>query len=155
MKTVEIHTDGACHGNNQTKESRIGGYGIVFILGEQEKELKGHLLDVTNNQAELQAAIIALNALKVKCKVNLYSDSQYVVKGYMEWLKGWKKRGWKSSTGEPVKNKEYWILLDEASSKHDVTFIWEKGHAGNVYNERCDELALAAILEYKNSIKIS
>lgn len=153
MKTVEIHTDGACHGNNQTKSARIGGYGIIFILGEQEKELKGHLLDVTNNQAELQAAIIALDTLKVKCKVNLYSDSQYVVKGFMEWLSGWKKRNWKSSTGEPVKNKEYWLLLDEAASKHEVTFIWEKGHSGNIYNERADRLALKAIEEYKESLQ--
>lgn len=149
MKTVQIYCDGACEGNHDKKGSRIGGYGIVIKLGDKQKEFKGHALETTNNQMELEAAITALTLLKEPCNIELHTDSNYVVRGMTEWMIGWKRRNWKSSTGETIKNKEHWQRLDEISTKHTVSFNWVKGHNGHPENERADELAQQAIDEYK------
>lgn len=139
-KTVTIYTDGACSGNPGP-----GGWGAVLIYGEHEKELCGGEADTTNNRMELMAAIEALNSLKERCSVALYTDSQYVKGGITEWISGWKKRGWKTAAKKPVKNQDLWQALDEAVSKHDVSWHWVKGHAGDKMNERADALARKGI----------
>ena len=144
MKRVEIWTDGACSGNPGP-----GGWGAVLRFGDIEKELFGGAQDTTNNQMELTAAIEALNALKFGCQVALTTDSQYVKGGITGWIHGWKKNGWKTAAKKPVKNEELWKALDEAVSKHDVTWHWIKGHAGHAENERADELARRGMEDYK------
>ena len=133
---VVIHTDGACSGNPGP-----GGWGAVLHAGANEKELWGGELATTNNRMELMAAIQALEALKKPCKVELFTDSQYVQKGIHEWIHSWKRRGWKTADNKPVKNDDLWRRLDEARSRHDVSWRWVKGHAGHELNERADELA--------------
>ena len=144
MKRVEIWTDGACSGNPGP-----GGWGAVLRFGDIEKELFGGAQDTTNNQMELTAAIEALKALKFGCQVALTTDSQYVKGGITGWVHGWKKNGWKTAAKKPVKNEELWKALDEAVSKHDVTWHWIKGHAGHAENERADELARRGMEDYK------
>jgi len=136
LKQVIIYTDGACKGN-----PGIGGWGALLTYNGVEKELYGGQANTTNNQMELTAAIEALKALKSKCKVDLYTDSEYLRKGITEWIKGWKKRGWKSSNGSSVKNKELWLALEEAAKQHEVNWHWVKGHSGHPGNERADALA--------------
>ena len=136
MKQVEIHTDGACIGNPGP-----GGWGALLRHGSTERELSGGEPDTTNNRMELMAAIAALEALSAPCDVVLHTDSQYVQKGISEWLPNWIRRGWKTAAGDPVKNKDLWQRLSEASARHKVTWRWVKGHAGNVDNERVDRLA--------------
>ena len=136
MKQVEIHTDGACIGNPGP-----GGWGALLRHGSTERELSGGEPDTTNNRMELMAAIAALEALSAPCDVVLHTDSQYVQKGISEWLPNWIRRGWKTAAGDPVKNKDLWQQLSEASARHKVTWRWVKGHAGNVDNERVDRLA--------------
>ena len=131
-----IFTDGACSGNPGP-----GGWGAILISGENRKEICGGEPGTTNNRMELMAAIQALEALKKPCKVELHTDSQYVQKGIHEWIHSWKRRGWKTADGKPVKNDDLWRRLDEARSRHDVTWRWVKGHAGHELNERADELA--------------
>ena len=133
---VMIFTDGACSGNPGP-----GGWGAVLIHGATEKELSGGELATTNNRMELMAAIQALEALKKPCRVELHTDSKYVQQGIGEWIHGWKRRGWKTADGKPVKNDDLWRRLDEARSRHDVTWRWVKGHAGHELNERADALA--------------
>ena len=133
---VLIYTDGACRGNPGP-----GGWGAVLISGEHEREICGGELATTNNRMELTAACEALEALKKPCKVELHTDSQYVMKGITEWVRGWKLRGWKTAAKEPVKNEDLWRRLDEARARHDVDWRWVKGHAGHELNERADELA--------------
>lgn len=133
---VVIYTDGACSGNPGP-----GGWGAVMISGEHIKEICGGEPDSTNNRMELMAAIQALEALKKPCKVELHTDSTYVMKGISEWIHGWKKRGWKTADNKPVKNDDLWRRLDSARSRHDVTWKWVKGHAGHELNERADGLA--------------
>ena len=133
---VLIFTDGACSGNPGP-----GGWGAILIHGEREKEISGGEAETTNNRMELMAAIQALEALKKPCKVELHTDSQYVQKGIGEWIHGWKRRGWKTADGKPVKNDDLWRRLDEARSHHDVHWRWVKGHAGHELNERADALA--------------
>lgn len=132
---VTIYTDGACSGNPGP-----GGWGAVLIYGEYEKELSGAKRNTTNNRMELTAAIEALESLKQPCEVTLYTDSQYVQRGMTEWMTNWIKKNWKN-----VKNVELWQKLREAESRHDVTWEWVRGHAGNTYNERVDKLAVEAI----------
>lgn len=134
-KKVEIYTDGACSGNPGP-----GGWGAILRYGGIEKELSGGAVDTTNNRMELTAAIKALEALKKSCVVELYTDSTYVKDGITEWIKGWKKRGWKK-----VKNRDLWEVLDSLNSKHQISWHWVKGHSGHPENERADELAVAAI----------
>ena len=142
MKQVTIYTDGACSGNPGP-----GGWGTVLLSGEHRKEISGGDPQTTNNRMELTAAIEALKALNAHARVDLYTDSTYVKKGITEWINNWKKNGWKRRSGKhllPVKNADLWRELDRLVAKHDVTFHWVEGHAGNEENERCDELARGA-----------
>lgn len=138
--TVKIYTDGACSGNPGP-----GGWGALLRYGDHEKELSGGEPETTNNRMELMAAIMALEALKKRCKVDLYTDSVYVRDGITKWLEGWKAKGWRTANKKEVKNQDLWKRLDEAVSKHDVSFHWVKGHAGHPENERADALATGAI----------
>lgn len=140
MKKVTIYTDGACSGNPGP-----GGWGAVLEYNGTHKELSGHSEETTNNRMELQAAIEALKVLKEPCQVELYTDSTYVRDGITQWLEGWKKKGWKTASKKPVKNKEYWLALEEAMARHEVTWHWVKGHNGHPGNERADSLATSAI----------
>jgi ribonuclease HI len=137
---VEIFTDGACSGNPGP-----GGWGAILRYGETEKELSGGDTATTNNRMELTAAIEGLAALKRPCRVRLYTDSTYVRDGIMRWLLQWKARGWRTADKKPVKNIDLWQALDEAAAAHEIEWIWVKGHAGHVENERADALARAAI----------
>ena len=133
---VILYTDGACSGNPGP-----GGWGAVLISGDHRKELFGGEPATTNNRMELMAAISALDALKRPSRVDLHTDSEYVRNGITAWIHGWKQRGWKTADKKPVKNVELWQRLDEARNRHDVTWHWVRGHAGNIENERADELA--------------
>jgi ribonuclease HI len=133
---VVIHTDGACSGNPGP-----GGWGAVLHYGGKEKELRGGELATTNNRMELMAAIRALETLNKPCKVELHTDSQYVMKGIQEWIHNWKRRGWTTADKKPVKNDDLWKRLDQARLRHDVDWRWVKGHAGHEFNERADALA--------------
>jgi ribonuclease HI len=137
---VEIFTDGACRGNPGP-----GGWGAILRYGAVEKELSGGEPQTTNNRMELMAAIAALEALKRPCNVRLYTDSQYVRDGIMQWLSGWKARGWRTADKKPVKNVDLWQRLDAAAAPHKVEWIWVRGHAGHPENERADALARAAV----------
>lgn len=140
--TVDIFTDGACSGNPGP-----GGWGAILRYGDKEKELHGGEPQTTNNRMEMLAVISALNTLKRPCTVNLYTDSQYVQKGISEWIWGWKKRGWKTASKQPVKNEDLWRALDEAQARHDIHWHWVKGHAGHPENERADALARQGVAE--------
>jgi len=133
---VEIYTDGACKGNPGP-----GGWGALLRYGATEKELCGGERLTTNNRMELLAVIRALESLKRRCVIKLYTDSQYVLKGISEWIIGWKKRGWKTADKKPVKNEDLWRELDLLAAQHDIDWIWVKGHAGHDGNERADALA--------------
>ncbi len=139
---VIIHTDGACRGNPGP-----GGWGAILQYGEREKELWGGELATTNNRMELMGAIRALEALTRPCRVELHTDSQYVMKGITQWISGWKARGWRTADKSPVKNDDLWKRLDAARAKHTVDWRWIKGHAGHDLNERADELARRGMLE--------
>lgn len=142
MKEVEIWTDGACSPN-----PGAGGWGAILKMGEHEKELSGAVADSTNNQMEMLAALKALEALKKPCKVTLYSDSDYLVKGMIQdWVSKWENNNWETSSGGEPKNLELWKQLREQDQKHHVEWEWVKGHSDNEYNNRCDELAVAARL---------
>lgn len=140
MKKVKIYTDGACSGNPGP-----GGWGAILIFGEHEKELSGREDDTTNNRMEMKATIMALRELKEECKVDLFTDSKYVMQGITEWLEGWKAKGWKTASKKPVKNSDLWKELDEENARHQVTWHWVKGHDGDKYNEIADRLATSAI----------
>jgi ribonuclease HI len=142
--TVIIHTDGACSGNPGP-----GGWGAVLQYNGHVKELKGGAAETTNNKMELTAAIEALNALKRPCKVELYTDSQYVKNGIGSWMFGWKKNGWRTADKKPVKNVELWQALDEAVKRHNITWHWVKGHAGDELNEMADRLANEGMAPFK------
>ena len=137
---VELYTDGACSGNPGP-----GGWGAILRFGAVEKELSGGERETTNNRMELLAVIMGLEALKKPAQVAVYTDSKYVADGATQWLPGWKKRGWKNSGKEPVKNSTLWKRLDDLLRQHQVSFNWVKGHAGHPENERCDALARAEI----------
>ena len=139
---VYIFTDGACRGNPGP-----GGWGAVLRFGERERELYGAEAEATNNRMELMAAIRALEALKRPCRVELLTDSQYVKQGITSWLPGWKRRGWRTSSGQPVKNQDLWEQLDAQAHHHQVEWFWVRGHTGHPENERADRLANRAIDE--------
>ncbi len=139
MKHVVINTDGACLGNPGP-----GGWGALLRYGATERELAGGEKDTTNNRMELMGAIAALEALSTPCKVTLHTDSQYVQKGFGEWLPAWIRRGWKTASGEPVKNRDLWERLLAASTRHQVDWRWVRGHDGDPDNERVDKLARLA-----------
>lgn len=133
---IHIYADGACKGNPGK-----GGWGAYLTNGTDTLELCGGSNSTTNNQMELTAAVEALKVLKKGTDVTLHLDSQYVLKGAKEWLPNWKRKGWKASTGQPVKNKELWQQLDEQLQRHTITYVWVKGHSGNAGNEKADQLA--------------
>jgi ribonuclease HI len=135
---VHIYTDGACKGNPGP-----GGWGVLLKSGETERELFGGEPATTNNRMELLAVIRALEALKRPCTVTLHVDSQYVLKGMTEWLAGWKAKGWRTASKQPVKNQELWQELDELVNRkgHAIEWRWVRGHNGDPGNERADELA--------------
>ena len=137
---VDIYTDGACRGNPGP-----GGWAAVLTLGEREKEISGAENPTTNNRMELQAVIGALKALKRPVEVRLYTDSQYVRRGILEWVPQWKARGWKTADKKPVKNQDLWLVLDAEAGRHRIEWHWVPGHAGVPGNERVDALANAAI----------
>lgn len=144
VKSVVIHTDGACRGNPGP-----GGWGARLAFGAHVRELCGGEPDTTNNRMEMMAAIQALEALKEPCAVTLFTDSVYVRSGILEWLPGWKARGWKTASKQPVKNVDLWRRLDAARLPHQVDWRWVKGHAGDPGNEAADALANRGIDQLK------
>ena len=145
IKDVEIHTDGACLGNPGP-----GGWAALLRYGGRERELSGGEAATTNNRMELMAAIMALETLTAPCSARLHTDSRYVQQGIGEWLPNWLRRGWKTSGGELVKNRDLWERLQAAAAQHQVQWIWVKGHAGHVDNERVDALACAAAKKFRD-----
>jgi ribonuclease HI len=141
---VAIWTDGACSGNPGP-----GGWGVVLKFADTVKELAGGEQLTTNNRMELLAAIRALEALTRPVAVDIYTDSQYVRGGVTEWMKGWKRNGWKTSDKKSVKNQDLWEQLDKLIAKHDVAWHWVKGHANDADNERADELARQGMAPFK------
>ena len=133
---VEVWTDGACSGNPGP-----GGWGVILSYKGTQKELSGGEANTTNNRMELMGAIMALEALTRPCRVDLHTDSKYVMTGITEWIRGWKARGWKTADKKPVKNEDLWKRLDAARARHEVKWHWVKGHAGHELNERADGLA--------------
>lgn len=143
-KTVQIFTDGACSGNPGP-----GGWGAILVYGDHRKELSGGEALTTNNRMELYAAIAALEALKGAQRVELSTDSAYLKNGITSWIHGWKRNGWKTADRKPVKNADLWERLDAARQRHDIEWLWVKGHAGHAENERADELARMGMAEFK------
>lgn len=147
MKDVTIYTDGACSGNPGP-----GGWGAVLLYGEHRKELSGGERETTNNRMEIQAALSALQQLKQPCRVQLYSDSAYLVNCMKQrWYVKWQQNGWQTSKKQPVENKDLWQALLREMARHDVTFHKVRGHSDNALNNRCDELARAASEQVQNS----
>ena len=144
MSRVEIYTDGACRGN-----PGAGGWGAILRSGGRERELHGGEPATTNNRMELTAAIRALAALKRRCEVALYTDSQYVRQGITTWLADWKRREWRTADRKPVKNRDLWEELDALAAKHDIEWHWVRGHDGHPENERADALANRGIDELR------
>ena len=142
MKSVTIYTDGACSGNPGP-----GGWGALLSYNGTEREIFGGEAETTNNRMELMADIMALESLKERCRVDLYTDSKYVMDGINSWIVNWKKNGWRTAAKKPVKNADLWQQLDAATERHDITWHWVKGHSGNNGNERADELARRGISE--------
>lgn len=136
LKQVIIHTDGGCSGN-----PGIGGWAAVLRYGEKVKEVSGGEIATTNNRMELCAAIEALRALKERCDVTLFTDSEYLRNGITSWVRGWKYNGWRTKDKKPVKNADLWKDLDHLAAQHQLKWEWLKGHAGHCDNERCDVLA--------------
>jgi ribonuclease HI len=146
---VEISADGACSGNPGP-----GGWGALLRFGDVEKELSGAVPHTTNNRMELQAVIEALNSLKRSCHVRVSTDSQYVQRGMTEWINRWRANGWRKKSGasEQIANADLWQLLDAAAARHDIKWVWVRGHSGDVDNERVDSLARAAIRDMRSSL---
>tara|TARA_Y100001970_G_scaffold277461_1_gene381664 strand:- start:227 stop:658 length:432 start_codon:yes stop_codon:yes gene_type:complete len=135
--TNDIYTDGACSGN-----PGVGGWGVVILINDKNPiYINGGKLNTTNNQMELKAAIEALKYFKNSSSINLFTDSKYVKDGIQLWIQKWKTNGWKTALKKQVKNKDLWIELDEQISKHEIKWHWVKGHSGNKFNEKADELA--------------
>lgn len=139
-ETVDIYTDGACSGNPGP-----GGWGALLRVDGKERELSGYAPATTNNRMELLAVIEALRVLKRPVTARVHTDSQYVQKGISEWIHGWKRRGWQTADRKPVKNVDLWQALDAATQGHKIEWLWVRGHAGHVENERVDALARRAI----------
>jgi ribonuclease HI len=137
---VIIFTDGACRGNPGP-----GGWAAVLMYEGARKIISGSTRSTTNNRMELTAAIEALNVLKCRCAVQLFTDSQYLQKGIQNWLPRWKRRGFRTIDGQAVKNQDLWQKLEQANGRHDVAWMWVRGHADNVMNDLCDRLAKEAL----------
>jgi len=144
MKAVEVHTDGACLGNPGP-----GGWAALLRYRGKERELAGGELLTTNNRMELMAAIVALETLSEACAIVLHTDSQYVRQGITQWLPGWVRRGWKTSGGDLVKNRDLWERLQAACARHRIDWRWVKGHSGDPDNERVDQLARDEATRFK------
>ena len=139
MKEVSIYTDGACRGNPGR-----GGWGAILVYGKFEKELSGGERETTNNRMELLGAIRALEALKESCRVTLYSDSKYLVDAFnLGWVDTWREQNFREGKRDEVKNPDLWRELLSLVDRHEVSFVWVRGHNGHAYNERCDALATA------------
>lgn len=144
MKKVFIYTDGACSGNPGP-----GGWGAVLVYGDKEKQLSGSDKNTTNNRMELSAVIYALKALKEPCEVTLTTDSKYVCDAINQnWVYSWQKNDWRKADKKPALNVDLWEQLLKLLEKHNVEFVWVKGHAGHKYNEICDKLAVAEYQKY-------
>ena len=143
---VIIYTDGGCVPN-----PGIGGWGAILQYNDTVKELSGGARQTTNNRMELTAALEALKALKRPCKIELYTDSEYLRNGITTWLPAWKRRGWQRKSG-PVKNQDLWQELDEQAQKHQIDWRWVRGHTGDLYNERCDQLAADMITRIRDKV---
>jgi len=136
-KVVDIYTDGACKGN-----PGVGGWGALLVAaGGKSREIYGGEQLTTNNRMELTAVIRALEALKRRCAVRLHTDSKYVQHGITEWIHNWKKRDWRTADKKPVKNDDLWKQLDQLAQRHDIEWLWVRGHSGHDGNERADALA--------------
>ena len=146
LPRVTIYTDGGCEPN-----PGLGGWAAILIHEKQSKEISGASPGSTNNRMELTAVIRALEALKKPCDVEIHSDSQYVVNGMSSWIHTWKKKNWQRA-GKPVLNADLWQQLDELAGRHRIRWIWVRGHAGDHYNERCDELAQSAISRQRSML---
>jgi ribonuclease HI len=146
-RAVEVYTDGACKGNPGT-----GGWGVLLRYGDRTRELCGGEAHTTNNRMELTAVIRALEALNRRCRIRLHTDSKYVQQGITVWIHDWKKRGWKTAARKPVKNDDLWRRLDELARRHEIEWIWVKGHAGHDGNERADELANRGVETVKGEV---
>jgi len=141
MKEVVIYSDGAC-ANNQERNNNRGGWAAILKYGKHEREVSGGEKNTTNNRMELTGVIEGLKLLKEQCSVTIYSDSSYVVNAFKNgWIENWKKNGWRTSNKKPVENQDLWQELIGLTEKHSCVFVHVKGHAENVYNNRCDELA--------------
>ncbi len=150
MKTVTLYTDGACSGN-----PGLGGYAGILIYGDVKREYSGSEVQTTNNRMEVMAVIVGLKRLKYPCKVEIYSDSAYTVNAFTNgWIYGWKKSGWKKADGKAVLNVDLWEELYKLTRTHEVTFHKVAGHADNELNNRCDELARAAIAELRKTLPV-
>ena len=145
---VIIHTDGACSGNPGP-----GGWGAILEWNGHRKEIRGGEPHTTNNRMELTAAIMALEALKRPCTVEIHTDSQYLRQGITAWILAWKRNGWRTADKKPVKNVDLWQRLDAALAHHQVRWHWVRGHAGHDLNERADELARGAIGELRSATR--
>lgn len=145
---VEIYADGACKGN-----PGLGGWGALLRAGELEKELCGGEPNTTNNRMEMMAVIEGLKALKRPAQVVVFTDSKYVQMGISEWITGWKARGWRTASKQPVKNEDLWRLLDAQAATHKVEWRWVKGHAGHEGNERADALANKGVEIARKNLK--
>ena len=144
LKTVYLYTDGACLGNPGP-----GGWGVVLSWDEQIRELSGGQAETTNNQMELTAVIKGLEALKRPVPLHIVTDSKYVMQGVTQWMKGWKRNGWRTANKKLVANRALWEQLDSLLARHQVSWEWVKGHSGHPQNERCDELASAQAALFK------
>lgn len=145
MTAVTIYTDGACKGNPGP-----GGWAAVLLAGRHRREHSGAERETTNNRMELRAAIEGLRLLNRRCRVTMVTDSEYVKNGITSWIVGWQRNGWRTKDKQPVKNAELWQELLAQTKQHEVTWRWTKGHANDVENNRCDELANEAIRQMKN-----
>jgi ribonuclease HI len=146
VKRVEIFTDGACSGNPGP-----GGYGSLLRYGDVTKEISGCAPDTTNNRMEMTAVVEALRQLKRPCRITLYTDSTYVMRGMTEWISGWIRRNWFNSHKKPVVNRDLWEMILDLSKPHQIEWKWVKGHKGHPENERCDQLARDALKKCKKA----
>ena len=147
MEKVTIYTDGACSGNPGP-----GGWGAILMYKENKKEISGGKKNTTNNEMELTAVIEALKMLKIRCKVNIYTDSIYVKNGITDWINNWKQNGWKNSKRQIISNKDLWQELDNLTNKHEIEWFWIKGHNNNKFNDIADKLARNEIIKIKKTI---
>lgn len=147
LKHITIYTDGACSGN-----PGVGGWGALLIWQEHQKELSGAKEYTTNNQMELLAAIEAIKAIKQKSKLDIYTDSAYVKNGITKYMFNWLNNGWKTADKKLVKNLELWQTLQQLQNQHEITWHWVKGHSGQNFNEKADELARMALKKLQTNL---